>query len=173
MIEVHFTAADAAEALREDVRVGLTAEPKWLPPKWFYDARGSRLFEQITMLPEYYPTRAELPVEHPKHVAVELRGHPCRIVVSRHQHPGILHQVCAEQQQLTGVEHLAQPTEELGPLVRQQVADGAAEEGDRSAGTISFPVGQQLQVPGEVGHHTVHQKSRIVRGDHGPGLGQR
>ncbi|MFF2954608.1 L-histidine N(alpha)-methyltransferase [Kitasatospora sp. NPDC057965] len=46
-------------ALRHDVRTGLTAEPKTLPPKWFYDARGSELFEEITRLPEYYPTRAE------------------------------------------------------------------------------------------------------------------
>ncbi|OLZ74325.1 dimethylhistidine N-methyltransferase [Streptomyces sp. IMTB 2501] len=50
-------ATDAA--LRADVRNGLTVHPKWLPPKWFYDARGSELFEQITELPEYYPTRAE------------------------------------------------------------------------------------------------------------------
>ncbi|MFI9803020.1 L-histidine N(alpha)-methyltransferase [Streptomyces sp. NPDC052301] len=50
-------ATDAA--LRADVLHGLTAAPKWLPPKWFYDARGSELFEQITELPEYYPTRAE------------------------------------------------------------------------------------------------------------------
>jgi L-histidine Nalpha-methyltransferase len=48
-----------AAALRHDVRHGLTARPKWLPPKWFYDARGSALFEEITRLPEYYPTRAE------------------------------------------------------------------------------------------------------------------
>ncbi|MFE2406821.1 L-histidine N(alpha)-methyltransferase [Kitasatospora sp. NPDC059408] len=46
-------------ALRHDVQHGLTSEPKWLPPKWFYDARGSDLFEEITRLPEYYPTRAE------------------------------------------------------------------------------------------------------------------
>ncbi|MER7840744.1 L-histidine N(alpha)-methyltransferase [Streptomyces sp. NPDC096040] len=50
-------ATDAA--LRADVLNGLTATPKSLPPKWFYDARGSELFEQITELPEYYPTRAE------------------------------------------------------------------------------------------------------------------
>ncbi|MGW4912307.1 L-histidine N(alpha)-methyltransferase [Streptomyces sp. NPDC004270] len=50
-------ATDAA--LRADVLTGLTATPKTLPPKWFYDARGSELFEQITELPEYYPTRAE------------------------------------------------------------------------------------------------------------------
>ncbi|MEU0058209.1 L-histidine N(alpha)-methyltransferase [Streptomyces sp. NPDC006334] len=46
-------------ALRADVLSGLTATPKTLPPKWFYDAHGSELFEQITELPEYYPTRAE------------------------------------------------------------------------------------------------------------------
>ncbi|MFF4305019.1 L-histidine N(alpha)-methyltransferase [Streptomyces sp. NPDC001601] len=50
-------ATDAA--LRADVLTGLTATPKTLPPKWFYDARGSELFEQITELPEYYPTRSE------------------------------------------------------------------------------------------------------------------
>jgi L-histidine N-alpha-methyltransferase len=46
-------------ALRADVREGLTRDPKQLPPKWFYDAQGSELFEEITRLPEYYPTRAE------------------------------------------------------------------------------------------------------------------
>jgi L-histidine Nalpha-methyltransferase len=46
-------------SLRADARTGLTATPKSLPPKWFYDAQGSALFEKITELPEYYPTRAE------------------------------------------------------------------------------------------------------------------
>ncbi len=46
-------------ALRADALAGLTATPKSLPPKWFYDAQGSALFEKITELPEYYPTRAE------------------------------------------------------------------------------------------------------------------
>ncbi|MGW7368036.1 L-histidine N(alpha)-methyltransferase [Streptomyces sp. NPDC054841] len=46
-------------ALRADVLRGLNRTPKELPPKWFYDARGSELFEEITRLPEYYPTRAE------------------------------------------------------------------------------------------------------------------
>lgn len=48
-----------AASLRADARSGLTATPKSLPPKWFYDAQGSALFEKITELPEYYPTRAE------------------------------------------------------------------------------------------------------------------
>jgi dimethylhistidine N-methyltransferase len=48
-----------AASLRADVLRGLAAPPRSLPPKWFYDAAGSELFEQITRLPEYYPTRAE------------------------------------------------------------------------------------------------------------------
>jgi L-histidine N-alpha-methyltransferase len=45
--------------LETDVRAGLTASPKDIPPKWFYDDRGSALFDDITRLPEYYPTRCE------------------------------------------------------------------------------------------------------------------
>jgi L-histidine Nalpha-methyltransferase len=58
-LEIHLDDADLARALRSDVAAGLTATPKSLPPTWFYDARGSRLFEEITRLPEYYPTRTE------------------------------------------------------------------------------------------------------------------
>ncbi|PZF91191.1 L-histidine N(alpha)-methyltransferase [Micromonospora deserti] len=58
-LEIHLEEQDLSRSLRDDVRTGLTAQPRWLPPKWFYDARGSELFEQITRLPEYYPTRAE------------------------------------------------------------------------------------------------------------------
>ncbi|MEU6752018.1 L-histidine N(alpha)-methyltransferase [Spirillospora sp. NPDC046719] len=53
------TADDLAKTLRQDVREGLTGTPKTLPPKWFYDERGSALFEEITKLEEYYPTRRE------------------------------------------------------------------------------------------------------------------
>ncbi|WP_433477678.1 L-histidine N(alpha)-methyltransferase [Spirillospora sp. CA-142024] len=53
------TADDLAKTLRRDVREGLTGTPKTLPPKWFYDERGSALFEEITKLEEYYPTRRE------------------------------------------------------------------------------------------------------------------
>ena len=49
----------ALETLAEDVKAGLSAQPKTLSPKYFYDDRGSRLFEEITRLPEYYPARAE------------------------------------------------------------------------------------------------------------------
>ncbi|WP_119729114.1 L-histidine N(alpha)-methyltransferase [Thermomonospora amylolytica] len=53
------TADDLDKALRRDVAAGLTATPKTLPPKWFYDEHGSALFEEITRLEEYYPTRRE------------------------------------------------------------------------------------------------------------------
>lgn len=57
---VHVDDADAMRAaLAADVREGLTATPRHLPPKWLYDARGSALFEEITRTPEYYLTRVE------------------------------------------------------------------------------------------------------------------
>jgi L-histidine N-alpha-methyltransferase len=59
VLDIHFTGDDAEAALAADARAGLSASPKCLPPKWFYDARGSELFEEITQLPEYYPTRTE------------------------------------------------------------------------------------------------------------------
>lgn len=55
----HLEADSAYRALRRDVLDGLASSPKSLPPKWFYDSVGSDLFDQITRLPEYYPTRAE------------------------------------------------------------------------------------------------------------------
>ncbi len=45
--------------LTEDLRVGLLSTPRWISPIWFYDERGSELFEEITRLPEYYPTARE------------------------------------------------------------------------------------------------------------------
>jgi L-histidine Nalpha-methyltransferase len=58
-VEVHLSPEELREALRHDVAAGLASAPKELPPKYFYDARGSELFDQITRLPEYYPTRRE------------------------------------------------------------------------------------------------------------------
>jgi L-histidine N-alpha-methyltransferase len=55
----HLAADSAYQALRRDVLDGLAGSLKSLPPKWFYDSVGSDLFDQITRLPEYYPTRAE------------------------------------------------------------------------------------------------------------------
>jgi L-histidine N-alpha-methyltransferase len=71
IVDVHLAPDAAALALEADVRAGLTATPKSLPPKWFYDDRGSELFDEITRLPEYYPTRTErsILVEHARDVA--------------------------------------------------------------------------------------------------------
>ena len=59
VVEVLLGPEERRAALERDVREGLTATPKRLPPKWHYDAEGSRLFGEITRLPEYYLTRAE------------------------------------------------------------------------------------------------------------------
>ncbi|HJT41139.1 MAG TPA: L-histidine N(alpha)-methyltransferase [Sphingobium sp.] len=53
------TATTVDPAFRRDILAGLSREPKATPPVWFYDQRGSELFEAITDLPEYYPTRTE------------------------------------------------------------------------------------------------------------------
>jgi dimethylhistidine N-methyltransferase len=63
--------AEPDSSFMRDVIAGLTARPKRLPPKYFYDATGARLFEEITALPEYYPTRCELEIlrEHAPDIA--------------------------------------------------------------------------------------------------------
>jgi L-histidine N-alpha-methyltransferase len=64
-------AGGAGDSLRADVHAGLTAIPKTLPPRYFYDARGSGLFDQITRLPEYYLARAEVAIlqRHAREIA--------------------------------------------------------------------------------------------------------
>ena len=59
VIDVHMDDEDLFEHMKEECRVGLLLKPKEIPPKFFYDERGSALFEQITELPEYYQTRTE------------------------------------------------------------------------------------------------------------------
>ncbi len=58
-IDVHLSAEEVRRQMQADAVRGLQAEQKSIPPVWFYDERGSKLFEEITQLPEYYPTRAE------------------------------------------------------------------------------------------------------------------
>lgn len=58
-VEVHLGPEELRAALERDARAGLTSTPKSLPPVWFYDERGSQLFDEITRLEEYYPTRTE------------------------------------------------------------------------------------------------------------------
>jgi L-histidine N-alpha-methyltransferase len=66
----HLAADSAYHALRRDVFDGLQRTPKTLPPKWFYDSVGSDLFDQITRLPEYYPTRAEAEILRARSVEI-------------------------------------------------------------------------------------------------------
>jgi len=64
IIDAYLDADYFDRTLRRDVLDGLTAEPKELPPRWFYDDHGSELFDQITKLDEYYPTEAERSILH-------------------------------------------------------------------------------------------------------------
>jgi L-histidine N-alpha-methyltransferase len=72
-IDVHLRPGDMRAALERDVRAGLAATPKDLPPKWFYDEVGCEFFDAITRLPEYYPTETERLI---------LRTHAADIVAS-------------------------------------------------------------------------------------------
>lgn len=58
-VTVHLDPLDWARHLAATTRRGLTDSPPWIPPVWFYDEVGSKLFDEITRLPEYYPTEAE------------------------------------------------------------------------------------------------------------------
>lgn len=59
LLEVHLDETALFESLVAEARDGLSSRPKLLSPKWMYDVRGCELFDQITRLPEYYPTRCE------------------------------------------------------------------------------------------------------------------
>lgn len=58
-VTVHLDPADWSRHLAAETRRGLLDDPPWIPPVWFYDEVGSKLFDEITRLPEYYPTDAE------------------------------------------------------------------------------------------------------------------
>jgi L-histidine N-alpha-methyltransferase len=58
-IDVHLSPEEVTERMKSDAVSGLSAAEKSIPPVWFYDERGSTLFDEITRLPEYYPTRTE------------------------------------------------------------------------------------------------------------------
>lgn len=75
-IQFHDLAPEEASFL-DEVRAGLSQTPKTLSPKFFYDQRGSELFEQICDLPEYYPTRTEMGIltEHRDAIAQAIGEH--------------------------------------------------------------------------------------------------
>jgi L-histidine N-alpha-methyltransferase len=102
-IDVHLTPEEARRQMLADALKGLQSEQKSIPPVWFYDERGSRLFEDITQLDEYYPTRAErsLLEAHASSIAelskadtlVELGAGACektRVLLSALQELGLL-----------------------------------------------------------------------------------
>lgn len=72
-LDVHMDEEDLLRELRSDVARGLSATPCWLSPRWFYDATGSQLFDEITRLPEYHLTRAETQILTQR--ATELAAH--------------------------------------------------------------------------------------------------
>jgi L-histidine N-alpha-methyltransferase len=73
-------AAGARAVMRRDVHEGLSRDQKELPPKYFYDQRGSELFERITELPEYYLTRAERAILAARAVEIVARTAPATLV---------------------------------------------------------------------------------------------
>jgi L-histidine Nalpha-methyltransferase len=78
-LDVH-PLSDDVGGIAEDVRRGLTASPKWLMPKYFYDAAGCDLFEAITELPEYYQTRTELGILQREMPGIVVRHEPEELV---------------------------------------------------------------------------------------------
>ncbi len=72
---------DLAARFRQDVLAGLAQRSKAIPARWFYDRRGSELFEAITALPEYYPTRTEIGILQSCVGDVAERVGPGRVVV--------------------------------------------------------------------------------------------
>jgi len=75
-----YTVRRSRVQMLSDVRLGLTRSPKQLSPKYFYDERGSELFEEITQLPEYYLTRAERLLLEQKISKIVASVHPCSLV---------------------------------------------------------------------------------------------
>jgi L-histidine N-alpha-methyltransferase len=75
-----YTVRRSRQQMLRDVRQGLAKSPKQLSPKYFYDERGSELFEEITQLPEYYLTRAERSLLEQKIGAIVGAVHPCSLV---------------------------------------------------------------------------------------------
>lgn len=101
-LKIDVLATESADQIAQEVVNGLTRQPKRLPPKYFYDDRGSELFEQITQLPEYYPTRTETAILQQRADAIATLTGPCelielgsgsstktRILLDAYQHQGI------------------------------------------------------------------------------------
>ena len=75
-----YTVRRSRQQMVRDVRRGLTSTPKELSPKYFYDERGSELFEEITQLPEYYLTRSERALLEAVIAGIVDAVHPCSLI---------------------------------------------------------------------------------------------
>src|SRR5437764_4581330 len=73
-VDVHVTEADLDAVLEDDVIAGFSSTLKTLPPVWFYDDHGCDLFDQITRLPEYYPTETERAILRSSAAAIVARS---------------------------------------------------------------------------------------------------
>ena len=87
-VAIHTLGRDSRQDLVDDVRQGLTQSPKILPPRWFYDERGSDLFEKITELPEYYQTRTEYEILQRHATDIVARTRNASIATSTSSVPG-------------------------------------------------------------------------------------
>ena len=128
-IDVHLSAEEVRRQMQADAVKGLQAEQKSIPPVWFYDEHGSKLFEEITQLPEYYPTRAEraLLEQHSPAIAelaqadtlVELGAGACdktRVLLSALRDAGTLSRYVPFD---VSDEFLRNAAADLGPGIRQ------------------------------------------------------
>lgn len=79
-VAVHTVGRSARDELIADVRRGFERRPRWLPPRWFYDEEGSRLFDLITELPEYYQTRTERTILVERAAEIARRTRPDSLV---------------------------------------------------------------------------------------------
>lgn len=82
-------ASDVGEGLRGEVMRGLLSTPKWLPPRLFYDEAGSRLFERISGLQEYYLTRAELAILRGRNHEIAMHAGPDSAIIEYGSGPGV------------------------------------------------------------------------------------
>jgi dimethylhistidine N-methyltransferase/ergothioneine biosynthesis protein EgtC len=142
VIEVYLAEDHATRSLAADARTGLTATPKSLPPKWFYDAYGSELFEQITRLPEYYPTRAEREI-------LETRAMEIAKATSAHT---LVELGSGSSEKTRLLLDALRYNETLGQIVALDVSESALREASLALGT-AYP---SAAVHGVVGDFTQH-----------------
>jgi L-histidine N-alpha-methyltransferase len=128
-------AADGA--FLRDVLAGLTRTPRRLSSRWFYDAHGSRIFQWITQLPEYYPTRVEREIleRHGAAIAAPLAGRPCTVVDLG---AGDGHKTCVLLERLR--EQGAEPCYAPIDVSREALEEARARATERLSGLAVSPV---------------------------------